>query len=94
MDTLNDYMQTTMTDKLPTSLTIDGVDYHLMETCTSEHDKHFPNWWSFEYRRYDGKSLPPEVHSKTEWYYLCSIAPTKEEAYKQLLEKVNNMVDE
>jgi len=83
-----------MTDKLPLNLTIDGVDYHLMEQCTSKHDEDFADWWSFMYRRYDGKSLPPNVHSKTEWYYLCSMAPTKEKAYNDLLERVNNMVHE
>lgn len=80
-------------DKLPGILTINNQDYILEETQFSKHANLLPGWWSFMYRPLDRRFvLPPNVHNKHEWYYLCTTAPTKEEALADLTERVTTMI--
>ena len=77
---------------LPPFLTIKGKDYILAETQFSKHDKVIPGWWSFTYQPLDNTLLPPEVHNKNEWYFLCTVAESKEDAYNDMVERVNTMI--
>jgi len=79
-------------EALPTKLTINGKDYFLEETQFSKHSEILPNWWSFRYTSFDKNELPPYVHNKECWYYLCTTEETKEEAYNDMLERVNSMI--
>lgn len=78
-------------ENLPCNLTINGIDYVFVEQQFSEHAKILPNWWSVGYDPIGG-GLPPWVHNKHEWYYLCTTAPTKEEALADLTERVTTMI--
>lgn len=80
--------------ELPKTITLDGVDYHLVERCISEHDIIIPGWWQFWYERHDIRELPPRVSDGKTIYYLTSSAEEKDEAYNDLLERVNNINDE
>lgn len=80
-------------ETLPGILTFKGKDYILEETQFSEHVEILPGWWSFMYTPLDRDGLPPYVHNKHEWYYLCSVAEKREDAYKDMLERVNTMIE-
>ena len=80
---------------LPGIITIKGVKYILEECQYSEHIEIFPNWWCFTYWPLDdSKGLPPKVHNQSDWYYLTATEETKEEAYNDMLERVNGMLEE
>ena len=80
-------------DKLPYILTINDQDYILEETQFSKHASLLPGWWSFMYRPLDRQFvLPPNVHDDHDWYYLCTVAENKEDAYKDMVERVNRMI--
>ena len=79
-------------ETLPTKLKIKGKDYILEESQFSKHSEVAPGWWCFMYRPLDNQGMPPEVHDEHDWYYLCSVAENKEEAYNDMLERVNSMI--
>jgi hypothetical protein len=75
-------------EKLPKSIVYGGVTYTL--SIDTYDDEMFKDWWSYGY--YDENNQPAHVHSKSYWYYLCSMCPTKEKAYNDILEKINDMI--
>ena len=79
-------------ETIPSILTFKGKDYILEETHFSKHIEILPGWWSFMYTPLDSDGLPPYVHNKHEWYFLCTTAPTKEEALADLTERVTTMI--
>ena len=79
-------------ERLPALINIDGKDYILEETQFSIHAEVLPSWWSFIYRPLDGKGLPPYVHNKHEWYYLCTVDEDKEKAYNDMVERFTTMI--
>ena len=78
-------------ENLPCNLTINGINYVFIEQQFSEHCDLLPNWWYIGYEPIEG-GLPPQVHNKEEWYYLCATAPTKEEALDDLTGRINSMI--
>ena len=78
-------------ENLPYNLTINGINYVFLEEQFSEHSDLLPNWWCVRYEPIGG-GLPPHVHNKECWYYLCTTAPTKEEALADLTERVTTMI--
>ena len=78
-------------ENLPYNLTINGINYVFVEQQFSEHEEIFPNWWSVRYDPFGG-GPPPWVHNKHKGYYLCTTAPTKEEALADLTERVTTMI--
>ena len=76
-------------DKLPTSITIEGIEYHLAETRMSVHDEHNPGWWWLRYRPYNGKTSPHVRIKEGHWHYLTAFASTKEEASSQQLKETD-----
>lgn len=80
-------------EKLPEKITIKGEDYTLFEQQFPDTDDLLPGWWSFSYNK-SLDELPPYVHNSHEYYHLISCAPTREEAYDDILERVNTMKDD
>lgn len=78
-------------ENLPCNLTVKGITYVFVEQQFSEHSYLLPNWWNIRYEPIGG-GLPPRVHDKEYWYYLCVTAPTKEEALADLTERVTTMI--
>lgn len=75
-------------NELPKSIVYGGVTYTL--SVDRYDDELYSGWWSYGY--YDENNLPAHVHDKEYWYYLCAMSPTKEEAYNDIFEKLNNMI--
>lgn len=74
---------------LPETLEIEGVIYHLHCRDCSDNPE-WKGWFCYIYSETEDE-LPPEVGDKHEWYFLCSMHPSKEEAYEDMLERINNM---
>lgn len=80
-------------DKLPEKITIKGEEYTLFEEQNLQDGAVFYGWWTLRYCK-SLDDLPPYVHNSSEYYYLCCCAPTREEAYNDLLDRVNTMIDD
>lgn len=78
-------------DIAPQEIKISGKTYSLI---VEEHsDQMFKGWWSYTYTE-KGKGrnvLPPEVTDGKEIFYLCSMAPKKQEAEEDILKKINTV---
>lgn len=79
-------------EMLPKKLTVKGEEYTLFETQFPDTDDLLPGWWSLRYCK-SLDDLPPYVHNSSEYYYLCCCEPTREEAYNDMLERINTMKD-
>ena len=76
-------------DIAPRELKSDGTTYVLH--VEQYNDKLFKGWWSYIYREKGKDSLPPEATDGKSIYYLCAMAPTKQEAEDDILERINTM---
>lgn len=81
--------------QLPNILYDNGKEYFLVSRSMSD-DPTFKGWWCFQYSKHENPDLysadfPPEATDGSSIYYLISVAPSKKEAEKDLLEKLNNM---
>lgn len=81
--------------QLPQVLYENGKTYFLLSRKLSG-DKIINGWWCFQYSEYADEnyyscSFPPEATDGNSIYYLIACAPSKKEAEKDLLERVNKM---
>ena len=72
---------------LPELLYFKGNTYHLYE---EECDGDYKGWWTFRYAE-NPNSIPPHVTDGKEGYYLVVMDISREKAYNDLLERINNM---
>lgn len=78
-------------EKLPKWIYINGITYHFKE-WEGTHNKETPLHDFYFCGLFDEKDWPAEVTGKdNSFYFLCAAELSKEESYKRLLEKINNM---
>ena len=75
---------------LPESLHTSNGDYFLQE-CECDPESNFKGWWWAKYQP-KGLSMPAEATNGYSWYYLTAMEPTKEEAERELLTKLNHCI--
>ena len=80
-------------ETLPEKITIKGEEYTLFEEQNLQDGTVFYGWWTLRYCK-SLDDLPPYVHNSSEYYYLCCCEPTREEAYNDMLERINTMKDD
>lgn len=79
-----------MIGELPEWIYFNGKTYWLDEIDMGKDDPNFEGWWSYSYRE-NKDSLPPSVTDGGSYYYLVACGLSKEEAKKDLLERINSM---
>ena len=78
-------------EKLPKWIYINGTTYHFKE-WEGKHDKEILLHNYYVCGLFNEKDWPAEVTGKDDnSYFLCAAELSKEESYKILLEKINNM---
>ena len=73
----------------PETLYFNGKTYHLFEH-TLEEPLAVKGWTCFFYAEND-KTIPPEVTNGKSRYFLCTVDSERDNAYNDLLERINKM---